>query len=135
MFDCAERLRRRPGRPAFPNEAYNLGSENPPPVRELLGDLIKHAGSQIDPAADAGLAGQADARRCSTAVNMPIMDPEQYLIADEMCILDTSKAKRELGWRPQLSRRGHAARRLHANTATGSAACRQAHAAAVAELG
>ena len=35
------------------------------------------------------------------AVNMPIMDPEQYKIADEICILDTSKAKRELGWTPQ----------------------------------
>ncbi|MGO4287688.1 NAD-dependent epimerase/dehydratase family protein [Bosea sp. TAB14] len=33
--------------------------------------------------------------------NLPIMDPEQYKIADEICILDTSKAKRELGWHPQ----------------------------------
>ena len=32
---------------------------------------------------------------------MPIMDPEQYMIADEICILDTSKAKRELGWSPK----------------------------------
>jgi dTDP-glucose 4,6-dehydratase len=32
---------------------------------------------------------------------MPIMDPEQYLIADEMCILDVSKGERELGWVPQ----------------------------------
>ena len=32
---------------------------------------------------------------------MPIMDPEQYLIADEMCVLDVSKAERELGWVPQ----------------------------------
>jgi dTDP-glucose 4,6-dehydratase len=34
------------------------------------------------------------------AINLPIMDPEQYMIADEICILDTSKAKRELGWKP-----------------------------------
>ena len=33
--------------------------------------------------------------------NLPIMDPEQYKIADEICILDTSRAKRELGWAPQ----------------------------------
>ena len=32
---------------------------------------------------------------------MPIMDPEQYLIADEDCLLDVSKAKRDLGWAPQ----------------------------------
>jgi dTDP-glucose 4,6-dehydratase len=31
-------------------------------------------------------------------INLPLMDPEQYLIADEVCILDTSKATRELGW-------------------------------------
>ena len=35
------------------------------------------------------------------AVNMPLMDPEQYLIADEECLLDCSKAKREIGWTPQ----------------------------------
>jgi dTDP-glucose 4,6-dehydratase len=29
------------------------------------------------------------------------MDPEQYLIADEDCLLDVSKGKRELGWVPQ----------------------------------
>jgi len=34
-------------------------------------------------------------------VNMPIMDPEQYLIADEMCVLDVGKAGRQLGWVPQ----------------------------------
>ena len=34
-------------------------------------------------------------------MNMPIMDPEQYLIADEDCLLDVSKGKRDLGWVPQ----------------------------------
>ncbi|RTL96828.1 MAG: NAD(P)-dependent oxidoreductase, partial [Hyphomicrobiales bacterium] len=29
------------------------------------------------------------------------MDPEQYLIADEECVLDVSKAERQLGWVPQ----------------------------------
>ena len=29
------------------------------------------------------------------------MDPEQYLIADETCVLDCSKAERELGWTPK----------------------------------
>ena len=33
--------------------------------------------------------------------NMPIMDPEQYLIADETCVLDVSKANRELNWVPK----------------------------------
>ena len=33
-------------------------------------------------------------------LSIPLMDPEQYLIADETCVLDVSKAKRELGWEP-----------------------------------
>ena len=35
------------------------------------------------------------------AMNRPLMDPEQYLIADEECVLDVSKGKRQLGWVPQ----------------------------------
>jgi dTDP-glucose 4,6-dehydratase len=34
-------------------------------------------------------------------MNMPIMDPEQYLIADEECVLDVSKGERQLGWVPK----------------------------------
>ena len=45
VFDCAEAARLA-WKAGVPNEAYNLGSLNPPPVRKLLGDLIKHAGSK-----------------------------------------------------------------------------------------
>ncbi|MOA65500.1 hypothetical protein D3C78_1919090 [compost metagenome] len=31
------------------------------------------------------------------------MDPEQYLIADEMCVRETGKLKRELGWRAEFN--------------------------------
>ena len=31
------------------------------------------------------------------------MDPEQYLIADETCVLDVTKGKELLGWEPQDS--------------------------------
>ena len=31
------------------------------------------------------------------------MDPEQYLIADEMCVRETGKLKRELGWRAEYN--------------------------------
>jgi len=34
-------------------------------------------------------------------INRPLMDPEQYLIADETCVLDVSKSKRELDWVPK----------------------------------
>lgn len=99
VFDCASACIAA-WKADFPNSAYNLGSDDPPPVRKLLGDLIRHAGSKSillpTPAALVKLTLDT-----LDAINMPLMDPEQYLIADEICILDTSKAKRELGWTPK----------------------------------
>lgn len=99
VFDCASACVAA-WKADFPNSAYNLGSDDPPPVRKLLGDLIKHAGSKSillpTPAPLVKLTLDA-----LDAVNFPIMDPEQYKIADEICILDTSRAKRELGWTPK----------------------------------
>ncbi|RUM98722.1 NAD(P)-dependent oxidoreductase [Pseudaminobacter arsenicus] len=99
VFDCAEAARAA-WKAGVPNEAYNLGSLNPPPVRKLLGDLVRHAGSKsiLLPTPAWAVKRTLD---LFDLINMPIMDPEQYLIADEMCILDVSKAKRDLGWVPQ----------------------------------
>ncbi|WP_185985081.1 NAD-dependent epimerase/dehydratase family protein [Aureimonas mangrovi] len=96
VFDCAQAARLA-WKAGVPNEAYNLGSDNPPPVRKLLGDLVKHAGSKsmLLPTPAFAVKRTLD---FLDWLNMPIMDPEQYLIADEMCILDCSKAKRDLGW-------------------------------------
>ncbi len=96
VFDCADAayLAWKAG---FPNEAYNLGSKNPPSVRKLLKRLIAEAGSRsiLLPTPGWAVKRTLDAL---DAVNMPIMDPEQYLIADEECLLDCTKAERELGW-------------------------------------
>lgn len=99
VFDCAEAARLA-WKAGVPNEAYNLGSLNPPPVRKLLGDLIRHAGSRsiLVPTPAWAVKRTLD---LLDAMNMPIMDPEQYLIADEECILDVSKGRRDLGWVPQ----------------------------------
>ncbi len=99
VFDCAEaaRLAFKAG---VPNEAYNLGSLNPPSVRKLLGDLIRHAGSKSILIPTPGWAVKRTLDLLDW-MNMPIMDPEQYLIADEDCLLDVSKGKRDLGWVPQ----------------------------------
>jgi len=99
VFDCAEaaRLAYKAG---VPNEAYNLGSLNPPPVRKLLGDLIAHAQSRSILIPTPGWAVKKTLDLLDL-LNMPIMDPEQYLIADEMCVLDVSKGERQLGWIPQ----------------------------------
>lgn len=99
VFDCASACIAA-WKADFPNSAYNLGSDDPPPVKKLLGDLIKHAGSKSillpTPASLVKLTLDT-----LDAINLPIMDPEQYKIADEICILDTSRAKRELGWVPK----------------------------------
>ncbi len=86
----------------IPNEAYNLGSLNPPTVNELLKQLINEAGSKSfliptpAPLVKLVLAGL-------DRIGLPVMDPEQYLIADETCVLDVSKAERELDWAPKDS--------------------------------
>ena len=101
VYDCADAayLAWKAG---FPNAAYNLGSTNPPPVRRLLRTLIAEAGSRsiLVPTPGWAVKRTLDAL---DAMNMPIMDPEQYLIADEECILDCSAAERDLGWRAKHS--------------------------------
>lgn len=98
VFDCASACVAA-WKAGFPNRAYNLGSDTPPSVRALLGDLIRQAGSRSilipTPAPLVKLVLNTLDR-----VNLPLMDPEQYLIADEVCILDTSAANADLGWQP-----------------------------------
>jgi dTDP-glucose 4,6-dehydratase len=98
VFDCASAAEAA-WRGGVPNREYNLGSDTPPPIRKLLGDLIKEAGSKsfLMPT-PAPLVKMT--LTMLDALNMPIMDPEQYLIADETCILDTSALRNELGWKP-----------------------------------
>ena len=99
VFDCAE-IARLAWEKGVPNEAYNLGSLNPPSVRDLLGGLIKNAGSKSFLLPTPAFAVKATLAAFDL-INLPIMDPEQYLIADENCVRDTSKAKRDFGFVPK----------------------------------
>ena len=99
VFDCASAAELA-WRAGVPNQAYNLGSDTPPSVRDLLGRLIKEAGSRSILIPTPGFLVKFTLNSLD-AVNMPLMDPEQYLIADEECLLDCSKAKREIGWAPK----------------------------------
>lgn len=98
VSDCAEACIKAV-EAGFPNESYNLGSLNPPTVNDLLKKLIKEANSK-----SFLLPTPASLVKFVLAIldrlGMPIMDPEQYMIADETCVLDVSKAKRDLGWEP-----------------------------------
>ncbi|MEP3265271.1 MAG: NAD(P)-dependent oxidoreductase [Hyphomicrobiales bacterium] len=99
VFDCADAAYLA-WKNDVPNDAYNLGSDNPPSVRKLLGDLIKHAGSRSFLLPTPGFAVKATLGALDF-INKPLMDPEQYMIADEMCVRDCTKAKEQLGWAPK----------------------------------
>lgn len=83
----------------IPNEAFNLGSLNPPQVNELLKTLINEAQSRsVLLPTPAFLVKQV--LGWLDRLGRPVMDPEQFLIADETCVLDVSKAKAHLSWQP-----------------------------------
>ncbi len=79
---------------------FNLGSQDPPPVRELLGELIRRARStsslRVLPAslANAGLWALH-------SVRLAPLVPEQFRIASVDYVLDTRRAQEQLGWQPQ----------------------------------
>lgn len=99
VFDCAS-VCVAAWKAGFPNKVYNLGSDDPPSIRALLGSLIKEANSwSVLIPTPAPLVKFA--LNSFDWINMPLMDPEQYLIADEVCILSTDAAKADLGWSPQ----------------------------------
>lgn len=99
VFDCVSAAVAAVDR-GLPNSAYNLGSLDPPIVRDLLKQLIDKAGSRSFVLRAPGrlvkpVLGLLD------RVGLSLMDPEQFLIADEDCVVDVSRAESELGWRPR----------------------------------
>lgn len=101
VYDCAlaAHLAYKAG---VPNAEYNLGSSNPPSVRKLLGDLIDHAGSKSFLLPTPAFAVKATLAAFDR-MNLPIMDPEQYLIADEMCVRETTRAFNDMGFKPEYN--------------------------------
>ena len=101
----------------LPNRDYNLGSDNPPPVRELLQKLISSVGSKsiLIPTPGAltkKILGIFD------ALNMPLLNREQYEIADVNYVVDISATQTELGWTPRFSdeKMIHQAYEIYKNT-------------------
>jgi len=99
VSDCAEACLAAVQK-GFPNENFNLGSSNPPTVNELLRSLIREAGSKSRVVPTPAFAVKGTLAMLDR-IGKPIMDPEQYLIADETCVLDCSKGERILGWTPK----------------------------------
>lgn len=100
VFDCASAAVCAFDK-GVPNSVYNLGSKDPPTVTELLRALIEEAGKKSfllrTPAGIVKLVLNA-----LEYAGLPLMDPEQYLIADEDCVVDISRAETELNWHPRF---------------------------------
>jgi dTDP-glucose 4,6-dehydratase len=81
---------------------FNLGSSDPPTVRELLKELCRRAGTGSR-VRELPLAPANAALWMLHAVRLAPLVPEQFRIAAIDYVLDTSAAARDLGWTPRLN--------------------------------
>lgn len=83
-----------------PNDEFNLGSQNPPCIKDLLKFVCEKSGSK-----SVLLPTWALAVKLVLSVlemfGLPLMYKEQYKIADEEYIIDISKTCELLGWQPK----------------------------------
>ncbi|MFO0840147.1 MAG: NAD(P)-dependent oxidoreductase [Phycisphaerae bacterium] len=79
---------------------FNLGSSDPPAVRDLLSELIRRAGSRSRLLTMPAAAANA-ALWTLHAIRMAPLVPEQFRIASVDYVLDTARAARLLGWTPK----------------------------------
>jgi nucleoside-diphosphate-sugar epimerase len=86
--------------PASRGAVLNLGSENPPTVRAQVEALIAHAGSPSRVVTIPAALLRTAARTLDLVRLSPIV-PEHYLLADSTFVLDVTRAKELLGWRPK----------------------------------
>jgi nucleoside-diphosphate-sugar epimerase len=101
-WDVAEACRLAAGAgEAARGAVLNLGAEGVPTVREQVEALIAHAGSRsrIVPIPAPLLRTAA---RLLDRVHLSPIVPEHYLLADSTFVLDVSRAKALLGWRPRF---------------------------------
>ena len=101
VFDCVQAITCAL-RHDIPNREYNLGSKNPPTVRALLRSLIVERKSHSSLIATNGSAVKSTLAFLGK-IGIDIMHKEQYMIADEQYIVDTSATEHELGWMPEYS--------------------------------
>ena len=83
-----------------PTDVFNLGSDNPPLVRELLGDFLKEIGSQSTIVPTPATASKFFLEFLNVLKISP-MDQEQFRIADRSMFVSNEKAKSKLDWMPK----------------------------------
>ncbi len=83
-----------------PSGIFNLSSDNSPCVKDLLSNLIDHAGSTSRLLPIPAFAVKSTLELLNLVKVAP-MDQEQFRIADQHIVLSTHKAKSTLGWHPE----------------------------------
>lgn len=88
----------------LPPGPFNLGSNDPPRVRELLRGLIDEVGSR-----STLISTPAPAVKLALSIfdgaGLTLLHPEQYMIADKDCVLDLSETAAALGFAPRYGDR------------------------------
>lgn len=101
VFDCVTAILKCIEK-NIPNKEYNLGSDNPPTVYDLLNKVIKEVNSKSVLIKTNGrilkfiLAGLGK-------IGIELLYKEQYEIADENYILDIEETKKDLNWTPKYT--------------------------------
>lgn len=101
VFDCASAAIAS-AQKGIVNGEFNLGSANPIKVKILLSNLINHAGSRSFLVPLPGSLVKL-ALKILDYVNMPLMVPEQFEIADTDYVIDIETTMKGLDWKPQFS--------------------------------
>jgi dTDP-glucose 4,6-dehydratase len=103
VFDCASAAIAS-ARKGVVNGEFNLGSANAPTVRVLLSELIQRAGSRsfLMPTPAGMVKGTL---RMLDYLNMPVLFPEQFEVADNDYVVDIEPTIRALDWQPRFNDR------------------------------
>jgi dTDP-glucose 4,6-dehydratase len=99
VFDCASAAVLSGTKGVIDGE-FNLGSEGPPRVRDLLKDLIRSVGSKSILVPSPAILVKV-VLRALDRVNLSPLVPEQYEIADADYVIDIEHTKSTLGWLPK----------------------------------
>lgn len=101
VFDCASAAVCS-ARLGVVNGEFNLGSSEPPRVRDLLSELIRHAGSRSILVPFPAVVLKVTLRGLDR-VNLPLLVPEQFEIADTDYVIDIEPTMRALNWKPRFT--------------------------------
>ena len=99
--DCAEAIVCAIER-GVPNDEFNLGSQNPPCIKDLLKSVCEKSGSKSF-CLPTYARGVKWILWVLEILGLPLMYREQFAIADEQYLIDTSKTSEVLGWQPKDS--------------------------------